>query len=155
MMHLVCVPPADALRAFNVVEGLLRPAFAKTGLGSVADLRNALATGRSLLWLGWSGEAIEVAATTSIEHHDAGTVCVISACGGRHQGRWLHLIDAIEFYAAEEGCRALRIYGRKGWLRLLPDLKPIAIVADRPVNLDRVRLRRYRPYRGAERNVNA
>lgn len=33
--------------------------------------------------------------------------------------RWLPLIDQIEIYARAEGCRRVRIFGRKGWLRAL------------------------------------
>jgi hypothetical protein len=34
--------------------------------------------------------------------------------------RWLPLVDQIETYARAEGCRRVRIFGRKGWLHV-PD----------------------------------
>ena len=33
-----------------------------------------------------------------------------------------------------EGCRAMRFYGRSGWLRVLPDYRQIAIVAEKQLN---------------------
>ena len=47
---------------------------------------------------------------------------------------WIGLIARLEDYAKGEGCRAMRIYGRRGWLRILPDYRQIAIVAEKQLD---------------------
>jgi hypothetical protein len=44
---------------------------------------------------------------------------VLTACGGADMRRWLPLLATIESYARDEGCACVRIYGRKGWARVL------------------------------------
>jgi hypothetical protein len=58
-------------------------------------------------------------------------VCVIIACGGIDMPRWLPLIEGIEKYARAEGCAAVRIVGRKGWARVLPDYRVHRVVLER------------------------
>jgi hypothetical protein len=45
--------------------------------------------------------------------------------------QWLPLIAGIEKYAKAEGCKALRIFGREGWLRALDGYQKRAIVIDK------------------------
>ena len=81
----------------------------------------------ALLWLAVVGEetdaAIEAAAATILHQIDSGIgkVCIITVCGGgEHDERWLPLIDqASRPTRSDEGCARVRIYGRKGWLRVL------------------------------------
>jgi hypothetical protein len=67
-----------------------------------------------LLWLAVS-DHIEAAATTHLSRN----VCTLTACSGHQRERWLPLFKKIEKYAKDEGCTAMRIFGRKGWERVL------------------------------------
>ena len=129
---LVCVDPKRVREIWPAVAPLLRQATARTGLSAFADIERDVLNGDSLLWIAVSGEgsvvAIEAAASTRLQHTDTGKVCVITGCAGANMLRWLPLISGIESYARDEGCARVRIFGRKGWLRVLEGYRAKHIV---------------------------
>lgn len=94
-------------------------AVRRTGLNHTCDIARDVLDGGGLLWLAWNGATIEAAATTALIETDADKVCILTACSGRDRDRWLPLLAGIEAYAKAEGCARVRIYGRRGWQRLL------------------------------------
>ena len=48
--------------------------------------------------------------------------------------RWLPLIEKIENYARDEGCTRVRIFGRKGWLRVLDGYEAKHIIMDKELS---------------------
>ena len=88
----------------------------ETRLGDISDIEPEVLDGKQLLWLAWS-DHIEAAATTQL----ARGVCTLTACSGHHMERWLPLRAKIEQYAKNEGCATMRLYGRKGWERVLDE----------------------------------
>ena len=81
-----------------------------------------------------SAQAIDAVASTRLQHTDAGKICVITACAGHNMSRWLPLISGIENYARDEGCSCVRIFGRKGWLRVLEGYRAKHIVLDKALH---------------------
>ena len=118
--QLLCVGPYDVHAVWPHVAPLIARAIRRTNLSHPNVIAADVRSGRALLWLAWNGHAIEAAATTSLVSTGAETICVLTACGGTHARRWTALIEGIEDYARAERCARLRIFGRKGWLRLLP-----------------------------------
>jgi len=112
---------------------LLRKAVVKTGLADFAVIECDVLEGRSLLWVAWNGSAIVAAASTSLQQTEAGRVCVITACAGRDMHDWLPLIGGIEAYATAESCRCVRIFGRKGWSRVLAGYRETYAIIDKPL----------------------
>ena len=45
--------------------------------------------------------------------------------------RWLPLLEGIENYAKAEGCRNVRIFGRKGWHRVLDGYRQTYAILDK------------------------
>jgi hypothetical protein len=133
--ELVCVEPGRVHEIWPIVAPLLRRATARTGLSAFADIERDVLAGGALLWLALSGErsalAIDAAASTCLQHTDAGKVCVVTACAGNNMSRWLPLMPGIENYARDEGCKRVRIFGRKGWLRVLEGYRPKHIILDK------------------------
>ena len=82
------------------------------------------------MWLAWS-DHVEAAATTILTEADTSRACVLTACGGRNMKRWLPLLEIIEAYAKAEGCDRLRVFGRKGWQRMLEDYRVTNIILER------------------------
>jgi len=121
--ELACVDPDQVALIWPQVAPRLRQAILRTGLSAFADVEHDVLNGFALLWLAMSREdaafAIDAVATTRLEQTDAGKVCVIVACEGKARRRWLPLIRGIEAYAKAEGCRSVRIFGRRGWQRVL------------------------------------
>ena len=133
--ELVCVDPKRVHEIWLHVAPLLRRAIARTGLSAFADIERDVLRGNALLWLAASGEAgtatIEAVASTALQQTDSGKVCIITACAGANMARWLPLINHIEAYAKNEGCTCVRIFGRKGWLRVLEGYREEQVVMDK------------------------
>lgn len=111
---LFCVDPARISEFWPHARGLIRAAIETTNLSSFEDTERQVLSGGQLLWLA-IGNGIEAAATT----HLSNNVCTIVACSGHSRERWLPLFEQIENYAKNENCRCIRIFGRKGWERVL------------------------------------
>ena len=131
LAELVCVDPARVKEIWPHAGPLLEAACYRTGLTAFEDIEAGIVAGNSLLWLAWNGLMIESAAATVIISTAIGKVCIITACGGSDMRRWLPLIDRIEAYARAEGCRRVRIYGRKGWLRVLNGYREEHVIMDK------------------------
>jgi len=127
---LVCVDPERVRDCWPHVAPLLRAAVTRTGLDRFDEIERDVLSGRGLLWLAWS-DRVEAAATTILTETDAGRVCVLTACGGRDMKRWLPLLEIIEAYAKAEGCDRLRVFGRKGWQRMLENYCVTNIILER------------------------
>jgi hypothetical protein len=113
------------------VSHLLKRACRRTKLNAFEDIEVDIFAGRSLLWIAWDGCAIEAAAATTLINSEIGKVCIITVCGGSDMKRWLPLIEQIESYARREDCARVRIYGRKGWLRVLNGYAQKYVIMDK------------------------
>lgn len=132
--ELVCVDPARVGEIWSHVGPLLKAACYRTKLNAFADIEADILAGRSLVWVAWNGCTVESAAATILINSEIGKVCVITACGGSDMRRWLPLIDQIEAYARAEGCKRVRIYGRKGWLHVLDGYEEKHIIMDKELS---------------------
>lgn len=126
MTELICVDPAQVLEFWPYSRGLIKAAIDATDLNSFEDIERQVLAGDQFLWLAWSGK-IEAAATT----HLSRGVCTIVACSGHERERWLAFQEKIEAYAKAEGCERIRIYGRKGWERVLKDFHVAHVILEK------------------------
>jgi hypothetical protein len=127
---LILVEPHQLPQAWVMVGDMIKAAMEKLDVGDAGVVERELFAGEALLWLAWDGEA-RAAAVTQIGKANGSKICTIVGCGGHGIKEWLPLIHGIEFYAKREDCRAMRIIGRPGWKRALPDYKPIGVVLER------------------------
>ena len=67
-------------------------------------------------------------APSSLLERKTGVNALVAAVDRRE---WLPLLGALERYARAEGCKAMRIFGRRGWERLLPDYKPARVLLEK------------------------
>jgi hypothetical protein len=117
-VDLVCVDPKTVHEIWPQARLLIKTAIEKTGLCEFRDIEYDVMSGDQLLWLAIS-DHIEAAATTHLIKTAGKPVLVLTACSGAQRERWLPLFATIEKYAKAEGCKCVRIYGRKGWERAL------------------------------------
>lgn len=129
-MRLMCCPPGMVGELWPHVRSMVGRASDKTDMGSLSELDTDVLSGRALLWT-VHGDGIEAATVTRLDLTEHSKVCTILACGGAGRSRWLHLLSEIETYAKAEGCDGVRLYGRRGWKRALPDYREIGIVMER------------------------
>lgn len=132
--ELICVDPKRVGKVWPHVSPLLKAACRRTRLNAFEDIEADILAGRSLLWMAWNGRAIESAAATILINSESGNVCIITVCGGSNMERWLPLIGQIESYARREGCARVRIYGRKGWLRVLDGYAQKYVIMDKELD---------------------
>jgi hypothetical protein len=132
--ELVCVDPQRVHEIWPYVAPLLKLACCRTRLNAFEDIETDILSGRSLLWMAWNGCAVEAAAATILINSEIGKICIITVCGGSGMKRWLPLLDQIEAYAEREGCARVRIYGRRGWLRVLEGYAEKHIIMDKELN---------------------
>lgn len=131
MAELVCVDPKQVKTAWVEVSHWIKLAMERGDLGLFTDIEQDVLSGRSLLWLVWDKPKILAVVVTQLRQTECTKSCVIAACGGEQSGLWLGLITEIENYARAEGCDAVRIMGRRGWARALPDYRTARIVLER------------------------
>jgi hypothetical protein len=127
---LICVDPSRIGEVWPHVRERLRAAIDRTELSSFDDLEADVISGMQLVWLAWDGSEIMAAATTQlVKPRDK--VCVLTACAGHDRERWLPLFAMIEKYAKDEGCSTMRIFGRKGWERVLDGYRVEHVVLEK------------------------
>lgn len=119
MTTLICVDPKRIHEIWPHVVDLIHRAVKRTNLSHTLDIDADVLQGNGLLWLAAQGERIVAAMTTALVLTDTDKVCILTTCGGEDMRDWLPLQEKIEAYAKAEGCSLVRIYGRKGWARVL------------------------------------
>jgi hypothetical protein len=132
-IELICVDPKRVHEIWPHVAERIHAAVKRTNLSHTQDIDYDVLHGDGLLWVAWDGQAIKAAATTSLIKTDRDKVCILTACGGSAMRDWLPLRTKIEAYARAEGCSRVRIYGRKGWARVLKDYQVEHIILERPL----------------------
>jgi hypothetical protein len=125
-VDLLCVNPADVAETWPLARDLICAAIERTELSDFADIEKDVLSGDQLLWLAIS-DRVEAAATTHLSRN----VCTLTACSGHQRERWLPLFARIEKYAKDEGCHTMRIYGRKGWERVLDGYKAEYVILEK------------------------
>lgn len=99
------------------VAHLVRPAIEYVDSGfSEDDIRNRLIVADMQLWVVGDYQA---ACVTQIVVYPQHKVCLVVALGGDGMDEWFgELMDQVEDWARQMGCRYVEEYGRKGWLRV-------------------------------------
>jgi len=129
--ELVCIDPARIHEFWPHIASLIRAAMVRGRISTFEQVAEAVLAAEALAWIVWDGTAIKAAVVTSLGTVNGDRICTIVACGGRDRHEWLGLLGELEVYARTEGCKAIRIFGRRGWERLLPDYRPARILLEK------------------------
>ncbi len=130
-MNLICVDPKDAERVWPFVSTMMYTAMKRGDFSSFKVVEQKVLGGEMLLWLAHQDKKIAAAAITQITSTEWRKVLSIVACSGKDMDEWLPLLSDIEKFAGSEGCQAVRIVGRHGWERKLPQYRPHRVVLER------------------------
>ena len=131
MAKVHCVNPQTVAEVWPLVSDYIAASVVRSGVGSSAAIRDLVFAGGALLWVVIEAEQISTAIVTQVGISDTGKICEIVACGGRGTLEDLSLLPEIENYARNQDCRVMRIIGRKGWMRALPDYKETRVVLEK------------------------
>jgi len=124
----ICVDPQHVGKIWFRVRGLVAAALKRgSGETTIEEVEKELATGLMLLWLGMDGPTIISAGVTQLTTDG---VCTLVAYGGRRED---HLMETIESYARDEGCKKVRVIGREGWKRVLKQYRQPYIVLEKSI----------------------
>ena len=125
--ELRAVEPWNVPRYWAIVAPLLEPAveYADGNLG-IEDLRDSLLQGQMHLWVSFRGAQLEMAFITRFNAYQRRRSCQVVVLGGENREHWREDHQAkIEAWAKQYGCDCLEIWGRKGWIRALPDWRSV------------------------------
>jgi hypothetical protein len=140
--RLICIDPARVHQFWPHVSPLIRAAMERGAITDFAGVADAVLAGRALVWIAiaredgrkrpdGNGATIKAAAVTELSTVGTARFCTIVACGGHDRNTWLPLLVGLEGYAKAENCKAMRIFGRRGWERVLPDYKPARVLLEK------------------------
>lgn len=99
------------------VVHLLRPAIEYVDSGfDEADILGKVMVSDMQLWVVGDYQAAAVTQVIVYPKHKA---CLVVALGGDGMSEWFdELMDTVEAWAKDMGCRYVEEYGRKGWARV-------------------------------------
>jgi hypothetical protein len=126
-----CVDPRHVRDIWPSVKHLIKRAMLRTGLDHSDDVEAAVLSGEALLWVLYNGVDIEAAIVTRVSLTDHDRVCTFVACGGTGLSRHKGALKVIERYALAQRCNVIRIIGRHGWERALPEYKAAHVILER------------------------
>lgn len=117
------IPIKDIPQAWPNVRRLLNPAIAvSAGTETATSLYESLCEGKQQLFI--YGDKLAV--TTSISTYPSGKkVLTIQHLGGEGLIEAIPCLGDIEAWALMNDCKAIEIYGRQEWGRVLPGFKPV------------------------------
>lgn len=129
----VCIDPARVREVWPLARDMIKAALERGSISDFPDVERDVLSGEShtLLWMAWDTRNILAAAVTQLSLVNHQQHCTILACGGSGKGEWMHLIGDLEKYAKAEGCKSMRIWGRRGWERELPTYKARRVMLEK------------------------
>jgi len=120
----MCVDPDQLDKVWPHVSSFIQMAFWSGRGDDNADIiYEDLKKRTSLLWVVWDDDdkIIIAAGTTKLFNVPRGRVCVITSCAGNRLDQWIKFFYKIEEYARAEGCKYVRLTGRRGWRHYFPN----------------------------------
>lgn len=131
-MNLICVPPDRAGAAWPLVHPYIERAIKRTDISDIMTVKSDVVSGHSLLWVAIDeNERLIGAGVTQLVLGDNRKICEIVAWGADDQQKCAPLLNIIHEHAKDEGCQAVRLFGRKGWARMLKEYKIRALVMEK------------------------
>lgn len=91
---------------------------------TVERLADQLTSGQMQLFIVYGHKPVAAIVTEILTYPSVKYCHVMIVAGGGDAKKWHRpIIDKLEVWAKHNGCTRMEMYGRKGWLRLLPEYK--------------------------------
>lgn len=116
MTTLIEVPGAKARAIWPEIAGLIRKGIDLTRYG-VEDVLSGIERGEYQLWLVADGEKVASVFVSRINVYPRCREAAILLAAGTRREAWVHHMDDFQSWASANGCQAMMILGRKGWLK--------------------------------------
>lgn len=130
LAHLYGVQHDEIDEFWPLIRHLIEKPLIRTGVKdfSPEDIRDAVKDRRMQCWIAHKDGKILVAAITQILCYPQRKVLGVPFVGAEKGflDDWLIHMETLKDYGREKGCGAVRIWGRKGWLKVFdPDVERI------------------------------
>ena len=131
MLYKVVPEQLDAI--WPHVEPLLQGIYERDGRTSVNDFRAGFESGVSQLWVTTDADDQTVAGilVTSLIQHADFLACRLTHCTGAQRKQWLHLLEYIEDWARDKGCKRMEAFARPGWARDLETYRKTHVILEK------------------------
>lgn len=118
--EIAFVPPdALGLAWDDARRWLEEPVGANNGIETVEDVAVQCLQGITQLWIVARGRKVIGAVVTSLIRYPQMSTLRMAYLGGEDLASWVDpLVDVMEQYARDHGCRGVEFSGRRGWKRL-------------------------------------
>ena len=141
-MELVRIPIGELDKVWSLVEKDIKSALAYSGQLTDSDfVFDTTKEGKFQLWVLWDKNQKKTidkyfgVVVTEIIKRKFGKVCHIYIMTGRQRTKWQHLINKVEDFAKQEGCKMMELIARPGWQRVLNafDYKRTHVVLEKKI----------------------
>ena len=141
-MELVRIPIQELDKVWSLVEKDIKSALAYSSQLTDSDfVFDTAKEGKFQLWVLWDKNQKKTidkyfgVVVTEIIKRKFGKVCHIYIMTGRQRTKWQHLINKVEDFAKEEGCKMMELIARPGWQRVLNafDYKRTHVVLEKKI----------------------
>lgn len=102
---------------WDYVKDLIQRALDEGSDYTLDEIFKGLRSQEMQLWV-WQPNEIKAVLVTTIQNNN-GRWCLLLACAGEEMDQWKGFLPHIETWAREKGCDEMRIYGRRGWAKVL------------------------------------
>lgn len=126
-MNLHGIQPDEIMIYWPYIQPLLNKPFVRMELLKDYDVEYVLEevkAQRMQCWIAHSNDKIDAVFVTQIINHPKRKILTIPYVGAEPGtiDTWIEAIDVFKAFAKENGCAAIRGWGRKGWEKVLkPD----------------------------------
>ena len=124
-MNLVRIPIEELDKVWSLVEKDIRQALAYSSQLTDSDfVLETAKEGKFQVWVIWDKDQNKTVdkyfgvVVTEIIQRKLGRVWHIYIATGRQKHKWQHLINDVEKFAKEEGCKMMELIARPGWQRV-------------------------------------
>lgn len=114
---IVCYPSHQIRDIWPNVKDFVQRALDEGSDYTLGDVYSMLLRAKAQLWT-WQDPDIEAVMVTAIQQDQKSKFCLLLTMAGTHMAAWKPHLEDVERWAREHGCSELRIYGRRGWLKL-------------------------------------
>ena len=104
----------------DVTKVLRKSVETSSGKFEIEDLKSDLKNGVLVLWLVMEGRDVIAALTSRVIEYPGRRAMALDWVGGSRMKEWLpSVLETLESYAADCGCKHIEGYGRQAWGKIL------------------------------------
>jgi histone acetyltransferase (RNA polymerase elongator complex component) len=124
-MELVRIPIVELDKVWSLVEKDIKNALAYSGqLNDSNFVYETAKEDKFQIWVIWDKTQKKTidkyfgVVVTEIIKRKHGKVCHVYIVTGRQMSKWQHLINRVEEFAKDEGCKMMELIARPGWQKV-------------------------------------